>query len=81
MSSVIGTFGGEIKTDTFGFGALVDTVAQSVAEVYGDLAPPWDSGPGVYNHHDDVARDRFRREMPTLDDKFHEYFQVREHPR
>ncbi len=77
VSSVIATFGGEMKTDTFGFGALVDTVAQSVAEVYGSLAPPWDTAPGVYNHHDDVARDRFRHELPALDEKFHEYFQYR----
>ena len=77
VSSVIATFGGEMKTDTFGFGALVDTVAQSVAEVYGSLAPPWDTAPGVYNHHDDVARDSFRHELPALDEKFHEYFQYR----
>ena len=62
-----------MKTDTFGFGAIVDSVAQMLTEVYGDLAPPWDTAPGVYNHHDVVARDRFRRDLPTLDDKFHEY--------
>ena len=28
LSSVIATFGGEIRTDTFGFGAIVDSVAQ-----------------------------------------------------
>jgi hypothetical protein len=73
MDSVIGTFGGEIKTDTFGFGAIVDAVAQTLTEFYGDLAPPWDSKPGAYNHHDEASRARFRRELPTLDDKFHEY--------
>jgi hypothetical protein len=74
LPSVIGTSGGEIRTDTFGFGAVVDSVGQMLTEVYGDIAPPWDTAPGVYNHHDVVARDRFRREMPTIEAKFHQYF-------
>ena len=74
MSSVIGTFGGEIRTDTFGFGAIVDSITQMLTSIYGDLAPPWDTAPGAYNHHDVASRERFRREMPTVDDKFHEYF-------
>lgn len=74
MESVVGTFGGEIRTDTFGFGAVIDTVAQMLTEIYGDLAAPWDNIPGAYNHHDEASRARFRRELPNLDDKFHEYF-------
>lgn len=74
MASAIGTFGGEIKTDTFGFGAVVDSIAEALSGVYGDLAPPWDTVTGVYNLHDIASRDRFRRDMPTVDDKFHEYF-------
>jgi hypothetical protein len=74
LSSVIASFGGEMRTDTFGFGAIVNVIAQSLTEVYGNLAPPWDAGPGVYNQHDAAARDRFRRDLPTLDDKFHQYF-------
>ncbi len=73
LPSVIGNFGGEMKTNTFGFGAIIDSIAQMLTEVYGDLAPPWDTAPGFYNHHDVAARDRFRRDLPTLDDKFHEY--------
>ena len=74
MASVIGTFGGQMTTDTFGLAAVVDSVTQMLTEVYGDLAPPWDTSPGVYNHHDVASRERFRRELPTVDDKFHEYF-------
>ncbi len=74
FASVIGTMGGEVKTDTFGFGAIIDSIAMMLTEVYGDLAPPWDTAPGAYNHHDVAARERFRREMPTIDDKFHQYF-------
>ena len=77
MPSVIGTLGAEVRTDTFGFGAIVDTIAQMLTEVYGNLAPPWDTAPGAYNHHDEAARGRFRRELPTVDDKLHEYFKYR----
>jgi hypothetical protein len=74
LSSVIATFGGEMKTDTFGLGAIVDSVAEALTEFYGNLAPPWDAAPGVYNNHDVASRNRFRRDLPTVDDKFHEYF-------
>jgi hypothetical protein len=74
ISSVIGTFGAQISIDTFGFGAIVDSAAQILAETYGSLAPPWDTAPGEYNRHDEVARERFRRDLPTVDDKLHEYF-------
>ena len=73
VPSVIGSFGGEFKTSTFGFGAMVDAVAAMLTETYGDLRPPWDSAPGKYNQHDIASRNRFRRELPTVDDKFHEY--------
>jgi hypothetical protein len=74
VPSVIGSFGGEFKTNTFGFGAMVDAVASLLTETYGDLTPPWDTAPGKYNQHDIASRNRFRRELPTVDDKFHEYF-------
>lgn len=73
VPSVIGSFGGKFKTNTFGFGAMVDAVAAMLTETYGDLTPPWDTAPGKYDQHDIASRNRFRRELPTLDDKFHEY--------
>jgi hypothetical protein len=73
VPSVIGSFGGEFKTNTFGFGAMVDAIAAMLSETYGDLTPPWDTAPGNYNQHDIASRNRFRRELPTVDDKFHEY--------
>ncbi len=73
LRSVIGTFGGELRSDTFGFGAIIDMVARMITQVYGDLEPPWDTVAGSYNHHDVASRDRFRRDFPTVDDKFHEY--------
>lgn len=74
LSAVIGTFGGALETNTFGLGALVDAAAATLPAVYGDLHPPWDSAPGNYNHHDVAARQRFRRELPTVDEKLHYYF-------
>ncbi|HVN28949.1 MAG TPA: hypothetical protein VMT64_10710 [Candidatus Binataceae bacterium] len=72
--SVVASLGGQIETDTFGFDAIVDAISEALSEVYGDLAPPWDSGPGVYNHHDVAARARFHRDLPRLDETLNEYF-------
>lgn len=74
LSSVIGTFGGELQTNTFGLGALVDAVASGINETYGDMRPRWDTERGIYNHHDVASRDRFRRDLPTLDEKLQHYF-------
>jgi len=74
VSSVTGTLGGELLIDTYGLGALVDTFADMLREFHGDLKPPWDTKPGVYNHHDRAAMDRFHRQMPHLAAKFDHYF-------
>jgi hypothetical protein len=74
LSAVIATFGGALETDTFGLGQVVDAAAATMPEVYGDLHGPWDTGAGSYNHHDVAARQRFRSEFPTVDEKLHYYF-------
>jgi hypothetical protein len=74
VSSVTGTLGGELMMDTYGLGALVDTLADVLREFHGDLKPPWDSVPGNFNHHDRAALDRFHRQMPHLAAKFDHYF-------
>jgi hypothetical protein len=74
ISSVTGTLAGELMLDTFGLGALVDMFAGVLREFHGDLTPPWDSAPGVFNHHDRAAMDRFHRQMPHLAAKFDHYF-------
>jgi hypothetical protein len=74
VSSVTGTLAGELMIDTYGLGALVDTLADTLREFHGDLKPPWDSAPGTFNHHDRVALDRFHRQMPHLAAKFDHYF-------
>jgi len=74
ISSVTGTLGGELMIDTYGLGGLVDTAAAILRETYGDLKPPWDTAPGVFNQHDKAALDRFHRQMPHLAAKYDEYF-------
>ena len=60
--------------DTYGLGGLVDTLADILRELHGDLKPPWDSAPGTFNHHDRAGMDRFHRQMPHLAAKFDHYF-------
>ncbi len=74
ISSVTGTLAGELMIDTYGLGALVDTMADTLREFHGDLKPPWDIAPGKFNHHDRAGLDRFRRQMPHLAAKFDHYF-------
>jgi hypothetical protein len=74
ISSVTGTLAGELMIDTYGLGALVDTLADTLREFHGDLKPPWDTAPGAFNHHDRSAMDRFHRQMPHLAAKFDRYF-------
>jgi hypothetical protein len=74
VSSVTGTLAGELMIDTYGLGALVDMLADTLREFHGDLKPPWDSAPGKFNHHDHAAMDRFHHQMPHLAAKFDHYF-------
>lgn len=74
-ASVIGTLGGELLIDTYDLGALVDVLAAVLAECYGDLRPPWDAAPGVFNQHDRAILDRLHREMPRVAAKLDEYLQ------
>ena len=74
ISSVTATLAGELMMDTYGLGALVDLLADTLREFHGDLKPPWDTVPGKFNHHDRAAMDRFHRQMPHLAAKFDHYF-------
>jgi hypothetical protein len=74
ITSVTGTLAGELTIDTYGIGALVDTIADTLREFHGDLNPPWDTAPGSFNHHDRAAMDRFHHQMPHLAAKFDHYF-------
>jgi hypothetical protein len=74
ISSVTGTLGGELMIDTYGLGALVDAMADTLRAVHGDLKPPWDVAPGKFNHHDRAGLDQFHRQMPHLAEKFDHYF-------
>ncbi|MDO8434213.1 MAG: hypothetical protein Q7S58_17575 [Candidatus Binatus sp.] len=73
VSNVIGSLSGEVMTDTYGIGAIVDAIAEALRESYGELKPPWDTAPGSFNHFDKAALERFHRQMPHLAAKFDEY--------
>jgi hypothetical protein len=74
-SSVIGELSGELLLDTYGGGAIVDSGAAILREVRGDLRPPWDTAPGQFNHHDQAALARLRRDMPTVAARLDHYFE------
>lgn len=74
LPAVIGTLGGELETDTFGLGAMIDAAAGAIGETYGDMCAPWDTDRGRYNHHDAASRERFRRDLPSVDAKLQHYF-------
>ncbi len=76
VSAVIGKLGGEIQTNTFGAGAIVDADAAILRETYGDLKPPWDTQRGQFNHHDIAAEERFRRDLPALWGKLNHYLKI-----
>jgi len=74
--SVIGTLGGELQTDTFGLGAIVDAVGAILRQTYGDLKPPWDTVPGEVNHHDKAALARFERNFPNFNQHIKKYLTI-----
>jgi hypothetical protein len=76
MTSVVGQLGGEVLLDTYGATAWVDVSAQALRRVYGDLKPPWDTVPGKFNHHDEAALARFKRDMPALYERIAHYLTV-----
>jgi len=55
---------------------MTSMVADSLGEIYGTLAPPWDEQPGVFNQHDRAAMARFTRDMPVLSARVDHYFRI-----
>ncbi len=51
-------------------------VADSLCQIFGTLAPPWDEPPGVFNQHDRAAMARFARDMPALSVRVDHYFRI-----
>ena len=66
VRSVDGQIGGELLMDTYGAGDGIDFGAAALRYVHGDLKPPWDTAPGVFNHHDRAALERVRGELPVF---------------
>ncbi len=55
---------------------MTSLVADSLRQIYGTLAPPWDERPGVFNQHDRAATARFTRDMPALSARVDHYFRI-----
>ncbi len=66
VGSVDGRISGELLMDTYGAGDGLDFMAAALRYIHGDLKPPWDTVPGVFNHHDIAVLERVRAEMPTF---------------
>ncbi len=76
-SSVIGELSGQLLMNTSGLGELVDVLSAIFQETDGDLAPPWDTEPGRFNHHDQAALDRIKRDLPHFWAQFERYVDIK----
>lgn len=50
--------------------------ADLMREIYGSLAPPWDTTLGQFNEHDRAAMARFARDMPALSGLVGHYLEI-----
>jgi hypothetical protein len=77
IRAVDGQVDGDFLTDTYGAGGGLAFLAALLRFMHGDLCPPWDTQPGVFNHHDRAILDRFHRDMPTFSAKVEHYLKFR----
>jgi hypothetical protein len=75
--AVDGQIGGEILLDTYGASGALAFTADLLRFAHGDLKPPWDTEPGIYNHHDRAFHDWFHDELPTFSARVEHYFNFR----
>jgi len=73
VRGVDGQVGGEILMDTYGAGRGIDSGAALLRYFHGDLKPPWDTSPGIFNHHDQAALSRFHAQMPRFSERIEHY--------
>src|SRR5262249_14312167 len=69
IDCVSGSLGGELLLNSYGGGAIVDSLASILHQTRGDLRSPWDKEPGQFNHHDEIALARFKTDFPALSAK------------
>jgi hypothetical protein len=76
-ASVIADLQAKLYLDTYGAADFIDAISATLPEVYGDLQPPFDSSPGVFDHHDKAAVARFRRDFPALSARLEHYLDIK----
>jgi hypothetical protein len=76
VTSVIGGLGGELVTDTYGAGAMIDAVSGLLREIHGGLQPPWDTAPGEFNQHDRAMLARLHQQMPAFSERLEQFLKI-----
>ena len=77
IRAVDGQVGGDLLTDTYGASGGLAFLAALVRVIHGDLLAPWDTQPGVFNHHDRAILDRFHSDFPNFSAKVEHYLKFR----
>jgi len=72
--AVDGKIGGEIVLDTYGASGALAFAEDLLRFAHGDLKPPWDTVPGIYNHHDRAFHDWFHSQFPSFSTRVEHYF-------
>jgi len=75
--AVDGQIGGELLMDTYGASGALAFSADLLRFAHGDLKAPWDTEPGVYNHHDRAFHEWFHAELPTFSARVEHYLSFR----
>jgi hypothetical protein len=73
IRAVEGQVGGDLLTDTYGASGGLAFLAALLRFIHGDLRAPWDTQPGVFNHHDRAILERFHRDLPNFSAKVEHY--------
>jgi hypothetical protein len=76
VASVIGGLGGELVTNTFGAGEMIDALSGILRELHGGLRPPWDTVPGEFNQHDRALLTRLHQQMPAFSERLDHYLKI-----
>jgi hypothetical protein len=77
IRAVDGQVGGDLLTDTYGASGGLAFLAALLRFIHGDLRAPWDTQPGVFNHHDRAILDRFHTDLPNFSAKVEHYLKFR----
>jgi hypothetical protein len=77
IRAVDGQVGGDLLTDTYGASGALAFLAGLLRFIHGDLRAPWDTQPGVFNHHDRAILDRFHNDFPNFSAKLEHYLKFR----